>query len=385
MHTENHKIRLTLVHNIFAPYREGLFKAIDKLPGVRLTVYYCSDKCPGRNWRIKPEGYKYQVLKGVTIGRNLHINPEIIWRIVTDRPDVLVVGGYSYPTSMMAILTAKFLRIPLVLWSASSLLDSRLNLSNWRQKSKYVAKRLLIRCADKYIVPGQKAIEYLKELGAGAKDISIMRNSFDLDFFHQGADRARKDRDRIRKEFGLPASKLLLYVGHLTEKKGAWVLLKAYRIIRDKNAQIGLVIAGDGPEERELKEYCRHHRLKRVYFMGFRQKDEMPSLFGASDVFVFPSLQDTWGMVLNEAMASGLPIVTTDRVGGAYDLVEDGTNGLIVPAGDPQQLSAAVLKALAKSPREVRHMVEYSQNKISKYTHRDSATDLFQTIAGLSG
>jgi len=377
------KIRAAILHNIFAPYREGLFREISNLPGIELRVYYCSGKSPGRKWKIKPSGYNYKVLRGITLGKSFHINIGIITRLIKDSPDVLVVGGYSYPTAVIAIFVAKLLKIPLILWSATSLLEKEYKPRKIKERIKFKTKKFLIGLSSKYLVPGKRARKYIQQFGAPSNKIFIMRNSFDFNFFKKNSNLSSDQIKDIKDKLNIQEKELIIYTGRLKKEKGLKVLLKAYKEIKPLNKKIGLLVIGNGPQKKELEMFCSKNKLKGAYFLGFKQKKDLPKLYGISNLFVLPSYKDTWGMVVNEAMACGLPVITTDKVGASYDLICSDKNGLVVKAGDVDALKEAILKIFKKTEQEIEKMGRMSQEIISEYTHKKSAYQFLKAIKTL--
>ena len=120
-------------------------------------------------------------------------------------------------------------------------------------------------------------------------------------------------------------------------RKRPFDLLRAYEKIQER-MNAALVFVGDGIERSFLESYTKNNNLKNVYFTGFKNQTELPYYFAIADVFVLPSGDEPWGLIINEAMNSGLPIITTEAVGAVPDLVKDGINGFIYPVGDIEKL-----------------------------------------------
>jgi glycosyltransferase involved in cell wall biosynthesis len=376
--------KIFILHNIFAPYREGLFREISNLPGINLIVYYCSGKCPGRDWKVVPREYTYKVLKGVTVKHTFHVNLGIIYRLIKDEPDVLVVGGYAYPTAIMALLTAKKLKIPCVLWCATSLLENNIHAKSFWGKIKHMLKKTIIKLNNAYLVPGIRAQKYLEAFGVSEDKIYYMRNSFDLGFFAKKSKKIRERKNKIKKELGIDNGNVIIYVGLLKKSKGMMPLLESFRLLKDRELKINLVLVGSGPFEFRMRRICNEWKMTNVYFFGFKQKRDLPKFYGIADIFAFPSFKDAWGMVINEAMACGLPVVTTTQTGAAYDLIQNEGNGLVVKAGDFNILADAIYNILNKSEKEKKKMGQLSEKRIFSYTHRDAALQFLKAVKCLS-
>ncbi|MGN8697534.1 glycosyltransferase family 4 protein [Bacillota bacterium HCP3S3_F1_1] len=162
--------------------------------------------------------------------------------------------------------------------------------------------------------------------------------------------------------------KVVLAVGQFVPRKGYDILLQAWKQC-DQNNELW-IIGGDAPSAYiELKNKLR---LSNVYFIGFKCKEELMEYYKAADLFVHPTREDIWGLVINEALANGLPVVTTDRCVGGCELVQNGINGYIVPTGDSEKLSNAITKILEDDILRQK-MSENSIKKIRNWTIEEMA------------
>jgi glycosyltransferase involved in cell wall biosynthesis len=170
------------------------------------------------------------------------------------------------------------------------------------------------------------------------------------------AQKLAPERAHIRQRWGLHASDpVILYVGKLTRKKSPLVLLEAFDRVYARH-QCQLLVVGEGPLEAEMKRQVADRRLEGVVFAGFLNRSEISSAYAAADVFCLPSvLHETWGIVVNEAMNFSLPVVVSDKVGSARDLVHSGRNGAIVPSEDAGALAMALEELVADGPRRRRY------------------------------
>ena len=146
-----------------------------------------------------------------------------------------------------------------------------------------------------------------------------------------------------------------MYVGRFWWGKGLDYLLNAFRDLQERVGQVSLLLVGDGPEEERLRARCRLERISNVAFVGFQQKATLPQYYALADVFVFPTVGDPYGHVLDEAMASSLPIITTSAVGEITERVNDGVSGFIVPPADSAALADRM--ALLVMDESLRHMM----------------------------
>ena len=317
------KVRVALITNIPSPYRIPIFERISKK--VNLTVYFTNLKKEGkkltikdenREWNLNPDyKFKYKVLTGHTLefkGVSYDVNWSVMSEITLDKYDVVIVGGYSDFTSQMAFLLCKLRGIPIILWSGNTVNDNNL----FRTLTNPITK-FLIRRSDAFIAYGTKAKEYLVSLGASPKKIFIAINLCNIDFFYEENERLKKDKLLLKKELNIKTRYNILFVGRLIEIKCIEYLIDAYKKLKEKREDVGLIIVGDGPLREKLEKRCAG--VNNIYFIKFVQPFQLPIYYCISDIFVLPSFFDRFGIVLSEAMASGLPIISTVKVGGSID------------------------------------------------------------------
>jgi glycosyltransferase involved in cell wall biosynthesis len=183
----------------------------------------------------------------------------------------------------------------------------------------------------------------------GVPDARIFWVPYAVDNARFGAEsqRWRSSRPALRESLGLPADvPVLLYAGKLIERKRPLDLLDAYaRLAADHPAAI--VFLGEGAERGRLEAAAERYGLSRVVITGFVNQQEISRYYAAADLLALPSSHEPWGLVLNEGMCFGLPLVASDAVGAAPDLVRGGDNGFIYPVGDVAALAAALRRLLA--------------------------------------
>ena len=158
---------------------------------------------------------------------------------------------------------------------------------------------------------------------------------------------------------------MLLHVGQLIKRKGVLQVLKALEYLQD-NKEIGLLIVGSGPQESSLRDFCKEKKLNNVFFEGFHQQDELPKYYALVDLFVLSSFEEVWGLVVNEALASGLYVLSSKHAGASYDLIKEGWNGEIF---DPDNIEEIVglIKWIKENIKDIRKR----RDDISKYACRE--------------
>jgi glycosyltransferase involved in cell wall biosynthesis len=347
-------------------YQAPLFRYLAARPGIELTVFFLSDlsvhayRDSGFGVDVKwdvplLDGYRHEFLPRVGSGSGLSF-----WRPWTfglrarlrrGQFDALWVHGYAHRGCLAGIAAAKSLNIPVMLRGESNLLsetDDALKLG-----VKRIAMPALLRTIDGFLAIGRLNRDYYLHYGVEAGRIFSVPYAVDNEFFRTAAERARPNRERLRAELGLkPGRAVILFASKMQQHKRAADLLEAYaRLSADGVAEPAayLVLAGDGEERAGLERRARELKSDSIRFIGFLNQSELPALYDLCDVFVLPSEHEPWGLVVNEAMNAGKPVIVSDRVGAGPDLVDDGVNGFVYPARDVAAL-AERLRRIIDSP-----------------------------------
>ena len=312
-------MRVVILTSIMAPHRIAPFNALASLPDIDLTVIYLAVTDPTRNWDTYAAemGFRHVVLREHVRWRRgeafVHLSSGLAAALRRAQPHVIVVGGWDQPSYLEAFLLGAIRRVPVIWWAESTLRDRRMSGGLAAR-----AKAWLVSRAAVVVVPGVAARDYLVSMGAEPDHIWVAPNAVDNDVY-RAASRSRENR-RGPVRF--------LFVGRLESAKGILYLLDAWSGLRVPGY---LTIAGDGPLAGRIARRVATTSLPPVELVGHLDRARLAGIYGEADVFVFPSVSDPWGLVLNEAMASGLPLITTDPPGAVDDLVTDGDNGLVVP------------------------------------------------------
>lgn len=369
----NGPTRVALIHNIVTPHVVPFYERLASEPDVALKVYFLAETDKNRRWHTTiGQKFDYRLLPHWAIrlqGEDLFtyfINPTLPAVLLRDGFDVVIVDGWDSFASIVAFVVAKIRRKAYIMWSGSTA-----NEPSWRRTLALPLVRLLVRGADGCIAYGTRAKEYLVQLGADAERICIAFNTVDVEWFQASADQLRPNRERIRADLGLTSGPVILYVGQLIERKGIVDLFDAYTMLVKDRPDVQLVVAGSGQLEPALRRRIEDRHLNGVRLFGHVPVADLPRYYVAADCFTLPSHEEVWGLVLNEAAACGLPIVTAEPVGAAPDLVEAGVNGAIVPARNPAELARALAQALdhgiewGRQSRRIVQRATFTQNTAS--------------------
>ncbi len=361
-------VRLLILTEIISPYRIPVFNALARDPEIELHVVFLAETDPTeREWRVYKDEiqFSYEVLPSVRrrlAGKNFLLNRGLSRAASHANPDVVICGGYNYLASWQLMRWTRTRRIPILLWMESTAKDSRQG--SWITES---AKRWFMRHCYGVVVPGTASSRYANSFGIRNEKIFVASNAVDTELFAQQARIARENADALRRQFSLPA-RFFVFVGRLVAEKGVFDLLDAYaRLALPIRRKVGLVFVGDGVARKDLEARAAAITTGSVFFSGFLQRNELGSIYALADALVLPTHSDTWGLVVNEAMACALPIIVTDVAGCTEDLVIDGKNGRVITAKHVDRLVAAMEDVASNEELRV-SMGRCSQEAIRAYS-----------------
>jgi glycosyltransferase involved in cell wall biosynthesis len=377
--------RVVVLSEIIAPYRIPVFNALTQRDGIDLHVIFLAENDPAlRQWLVYKDEirFSYQTLPSWRRRFGTHgilLNWGLKAALLQAAPDAVLCGGYNYIASWQAMSWARRNHVPFLLWVESTARDLRGNLA----LKKFLKTRFIHR-SSAFVVPGRSSFEYLRSYGAPEEIIFTAPNAVDTELFSRRAEVARKEAAMHRQALRLPA-RFFLYVGRLVREKGVFDLLQAYgRLAPELRAGTGLVFVGDGVARQELSQRAGTITPGSVEFAGFAQREQLASYYALAEALVFPTHTDPWGLVVNEAMACGLPVISTDAAGSTADLVEDNWNGRVVRAGDTTQLASA-MKELAGDGELRSRMGQRSRERILRYSPEAWAAGIAEAVLSCGG
>jgi glycosyltransferase involved in cell wall biosynthesis len=312
-------VRVAFVSPEPTPYRAPLLDRVAAQPEIDLTVIYAARTVASRRWDVVLR-HTAVFLRGVdvpgarrVVRHEYPLTPGIFDALRAARPDVVVVSGWSTFASQAAVFWCRLRRVPYVLLVESHDTGPK---AGWRRQVKTTAVPPLVRGASSVLVVGSLARDSVVALGADPARIRFFANTIDVPAWIARADAlasARADDEPT-----------VLSVARLAPEKGLDVLLHA-----TKAAGVRATIVGSGPERDRLEALAPD-----ATFTGELAEVDVAAAYATADVFALLSAHEPWGVVVNEAAASGLPLVLSDRVGAAADLLRDGENGMLVPYDD---------------------------------------------------
>ncbi|MHC2995248.1 MAG: glycosyltransferase family 4 protein [Candidatus Atribacteria bacterium] len=355
--SKKYKLAILTSHPI--QYQAPLFKKLAQHPKIDLTVYFCSDH--GVTKKVDPgfgvafkwdipllEGYRYKFLKNYFpfISGNrlwLSVNLGIIKELWKEKYDAILIHGYVALSGWLAFLGTRLSKTP-ILFRGETIL--RPGQSRLKRVVKSLCLKALFRKIDAFLPIGTRSREFYLAYDVPESRMFLTPYSVDNEFFHRKYKELIADKNKLKEKLGIPSEMpIILYASKMIPRKRAIDLLKAFKMVQEKRNAV-LVFVGDGVERPVLESYTKEHNLKNVYFVGFKNQTELSEYFVVADVFVLPSTNEPWGLIINEVMNFGLPIITTDKVGAGPDLVKDGENGFIYSIGDIERLAECLLTLL---------------------------------------
>jgi glycosyltransferase involved in cell wall biosynthesis len=333
-------------------YYAGLYRRIAADPRIDFTAIFSSSAGvrPGDLGYGRPVSFDADALSGYAsvflrkAERTEHVGSftslldlDVVPELGRRRFDVLWLHGYYSATHLMAA-TAHLMRGgQLLVREEQTLLSSR---PLWKRALKRaLLAALFARSTGLFL--GRRNHEWFRHHGMPEERLFHVPFCVDNDFFRAEAGRYASRELELRREFGIDGDPgpVILSVGRLIPKKQPVLLLDAFRRVR-KDHRCTLLVIGSGPSEPEMREFVKRHEIPDVVFAGFMNQSAISRAYAAADVFTLTSGWDeTWGLVVNEAMNFGLPVVVSDKVGSAADLVRHGENGFVFPHDRPDELA----------------------------------------------
>lgn len=369
-------VKVALLTEIISPYRIPVFNALAREEAIDLHVIFLAETDPAqRQWLVYKDEIKfsYEVLPSWRWrwrGSHVLLNRGMRMALQRFRPNSILCGGYNHPAFWQALAWTKFHSAHFAAWIESTSLDQR-----HPSILAEVMKRQFIRNCNSFAVPGKSSFAYVRSMGVPEERIHTAPNAVDIRRFANLA-RSARDRDQqCRTELHLP-QRYFLYAGRIIPGKGVLHLLESYtRLAPNLRAQVGLVFVGEGAARNEVMKNAAKISPGTIVFPGFAQRDQLAGYYALAEALVFPTLSDPWGLVVNEAMACGLPIIATDVAGCTADLVHHGENGYVVPAANVEKLTEA-MEAFARDPQLASRMGERSARLIEAFSPEHCAAGL---------
>lgn len=390
----NTKYKLAILASHPIQYQAPLFRKLAAHPQIDLIVYFCWDfgvekeqMDPGFGVKLKwdiplLEGYRYKFLPNLSPKPSSslfgQINPSIIKELRKNHYDAIWVHGYVTLTSWFTFLGAWLSGTHIIFRGETDLSNPRPFLKRIIKKALFVP---LFKKINAFLYSYKGNAEYYKHYKVPESKLFFCPCAVDNSFWQKQAEELKDKKIELKRNLGIPDNyPVILFVAKLMPTKRPMDLLQAYKVLCNQHIKTSLIFLGDGQEAENLKNYVHNRNLKDVYFTGFKNQSELPLFYSIADVFVLPSEWDRSPKVVNEAMNFGLPIITTNGVGTAPDLIENGENGFIYPVGDVKALIDC-LKKILTNQKIAEKMGEKSFNIVAKWSFEEDINGILKAIS----
>lgn len=362
-------MKVLFLTNLPSPYRVDFFNELGKL--VELYVLYERKSSIARNekwFSNNAKNFKEIYLKGISIGEESSICFEVIKYLQDSSFTHIVISGYGTATSKIAILWLTLNRISFIMNVDGGIIKETRGI-------KYLIKRFFISKADLYLSAGNNTTNYLVHYGA-CRDRCLIypfTSLFQKDIL--GEPLTKLEKDIYREKLGMYEKHIVISVGSFIKRKGFDVLLNSIPKLKD---DVGIYLIG-GKMIDEYNKIIEEKQISNVYFIDFMDKRELIEYYYAADLFVLPTREDIWGLVINEAMAKGLPIITTTKCVAGVELITDYETGLLVPPDDPRELARAINMILDDAVLQA-NMSKNVLERIKSYTLENMAKVCYELL-----
>lgn len=351
------KLAIVTTHPI--QYNAPWFRLLAARPGIIVKVFYTWEQS-NRNEKFDPgfgkvvswdipllDGYDYTFVKNTSANPGSHhykgiVNPTLNNEIESWGAEAVLVFGWPFKSHLACLRYFKG-RIPVLFRGDSTLLGEQGGI-------KKIMRRLFLRYVYSYIdyalYVGTHNKEYYLAHGLKEKQLVFVPHAVDNDRFVKNYLQYAGDAALWRKELGIRQQDfVVLFAGKINRNKNPYFLLSLAEKLKDE--RLKFVIVGNG----ELLEDVRNRATdKRVIFIDFQNQSKMPVVYNLADVYAIPSYSETWGLAINEAIASGKPVIATSKAGGAVDLIKNNVNGIVVDPGDINAAAIYVQQLLNGAP-----------------------------------
>lgn len=354
-------MKLVILFERLGPYHHARLHAAGKLCDLTSIEFDANDKTYAWDRIEVVNGFKRITLFQINdFGEKSSTDiKQVLWHELDKcSPDVVAIPGWGTPSALLVLAWCSGSKIPAILMSDSQSIDeSRVW---WKEQ----IKSIVVGMFSTALVAGSPHVAYAASLGLNQANIYSGYDVVDNAYFSAQADKARVAGPSLNQHHDLP-SRFFLTSNRFIEKKNLFRLVDAYAayVARAGASSWDLVLLGDGPLKSALAQQVVHLGLKdRVIFPGFIQYDDLPVFYGLASAFIHSSTSEQWGLVVNEAMASGLPVLVSTNCGCASDLVKNGVNGYTFDPFDIKSITELMfhisggdcdLVAMGKASREI--------------------------------
>jgi len=346
-------------------YHVPLYRKLARAPEINLTVYYCSDETlrgeeVKRMYRAKGQmvneeellsGYNFKFLKNYSPFPSYMRWPFGlinlgIWREIKEgKYDMVILQAWANLTWWIAFFACLKFNTPVFFMTDTNILS---DLQKSRLKiglRKILLGKFIFKRTTGFFVSGKANKQFYKAYGVAERKMLKLPHWWGYEELLLKVQQLKPEREKLRDSFNIRKTDLvILYAGRFAKEKGLFDLIDAFSkvVLQEKK----LFFVGDGPIRHQLEGRVKQLKLKEIYFTGFQRREILFKFYTMADALVLPSREEPWGMVVAEATSFSLPVITSSMVGAALDLIKDGYNGFIFPAGDSKKLASCIEKLI---------------------------------------
>lgn len=354
------KLRVLIISTVPGPNQNDFFFELSRCSNLDLKVWYMGKR--GAKWHGSESDprYPHKFLTNIVPSAEksgLFLNPGIVWHLFTSHYDCVIVQGYYAPSNAIAMIFLSMMKKIWIFWG--EMVNRSQDNSGWR----YVLKKLILGNILSHsatlilVVGGESARASYLKFGCHSDNIASLPYSCNLEHYFQLSDDQLELLSKLRHLYTSCHEKVIFSLAQLIPRKCIHILIQAFIKLNPVENNLRLLIGGDGPEKDNLKSLVPQTLQDKVSFLGFLPKKDQPAYYNLADLFVLPSKEDGWGMVIIEALASGTPVVTTTGVLSSSELIRDGINGFVVEPENVNQLLQALEKGLVLAESIDQHAI----------------------------
>ncbi len=355
------KKRLLILSIFPAPYRVAVFRELAKHYKIDLFFEVVQNQDRNAGWFV--ESNAFRVL-------NMPENKQVYRQCLKNLKgyDMVLVYDYFSKQANLLMLRCMAAGIPYAINCDGAFIND--------QPLKKAVKRLFVSHGALCFASGSFAGNYFRHYGA-AKERILYHHFTSLsekDYLERPL--TQEEKASLRARLGIPDRPTVITVGQFIPRKGYDILLRAWE---QAETDANLLMIGGGGEKQTYLDYIKAHNLKNVMILDFMEKEQLNQMYRLAELFVLPTREDVWGLVVNEAMAAGLPVITTDRCIAGMELIRQGKNGYVIPAENPRRLAMAINRLLA-NPDKMEAMGQNSLATVQGKTMKDIAKGHIRAI-----
>ncbi len=352
-------MRVAIVTNIPAPYRIEAWNTVARELGDDFMVFFCSHNEPNRKWDVPPIHFQHIFLKENFKAKKdgntfVHNNTDVWKHLKQFNPDVVITGGFN-PTMLYAFLFCLLHRKKHIPVSDA-----------WKMSEQHLTpvhkllRKFIFRFSDAFIACSEKGKAYYESFNLKKDAVFISHYSITNEAFENSRPFAHRPYD-------------LLFSGQFTSRKNPFFFVEIARQLKKVKSDLTILLLGDGPLKEKLLEQLSQSNINFSY-PGYASQKELPGYYGSSKLFLFPTAYDAWGVVANEALASGTPVLVTPMAGCSDELIIPDYNGYVLPLSESEWAKKCV--NLLNDQAQWNSFSEKARQVSSTFNHRKAATEL---------